>query len=668
MTASAAVLTIAIPAFAAVLGLLVGRRWGADTRYLGVAGAFGALAGACLELWAVLTDGPRERIPFLGLVDTGVGVLHLDLRADQLSAFVAVAVGLVAFCVQVYSTAYLHGPGTPDAPTRYPAYAATVSLFTAAMMLVVHADDLVLLLVGWEVMGLCSYLLVGHHSERDSARRAAVKAFLVTRVGDLGLLLAVVVLVVAAGTTSISALTSGTVQLSRGTWLAVALLVLAAAAGKSAQFPLHTWLPDAMEGPTPVSALIHAATMVAAGVFLVARLLPVFLASDGGLAVAAVVASITMLGAALAALAQDDLKRLLAWSTVSQVAYMLAGVSVSAATDGEGVAGAQAGIFHLLSHAAFKALLFLVAGCVTHVVGSTLLADMGGLRRTHAPLALLLGLGLAGLAGLPPLGGFWSKEAVLTAAEHAASSGVGWPAQMVLASGLVTTLVTGVYAGRAFAIVATGDVRPAPGAVGAAAADPALVPAAQEGEPPADAVADAAVDADAAVTEDSHAPAAHALPRAMVWPLWVLAVPTVLLGLVLVRPPALVGEVHVEVWTAFTGTLLSLAGIGWALTAPALGARDVADALPRAVRAALRDGYRIDALQDLLVVRPVRALARAVGRGDRDVVDAYVRGTATGAGWAGLVLRRAQSGLVTGYLSWVLAGAAVLAAVGVVLS
>ncbi|MBI4940699.1 MAG: NADH-quinone oxidoreductase subunit L, partial [Actinobacteria bacterium] len=168
--------------------------------------------------------------------------------------------------------------------------------------------------------------------------------------------------------------------------------------------------------------------------------------------------------------------------------------------------------------------------------------------------------------------------------------------------------------------------------------------------------------------DDAHAPAAHALPRAMVWPLWVLAVPTVLLGLVLVRPPGLLGEVHVEVWTAFTGTLLSLAGIGWALTAPALGARDVADALPRAVRAVLRDGYRIDALQDLLVVRPVRAMARAVGRGDRDVVDAYVRGTATGAGWAGVVLRRAQSGLVTGYLSWVLAGAAVLAAVGVVLS
>ena len=169
------------------------------------------------------------------------------------------------------------------------------------------------------------------------------------------------------------------------------MLLLAGVAGKSAQFPLHTWLPDAMEGPTPVSALIHAATMVAAGVFLVARLLPLYLAVPGALAVAAVIASITMLGAALAALAQDDLKRLLAWSTISQVAYMLAGVAVA-----EDATGSAPGIFHLLSHAAFKALLFLVAGCVIHLTGSTLMRDMGGLLRSRRSLAWLFGLGLAG--------------------------------------------------------------------------------------------------------------------------------------------------------------------------------------------------------------------------------------------------------------------------------
>ncbi len=419
MTPGFAIATILVPLVAALAGLPFGRRNPAAAREWAVLGAIGTLVAAGAELYAVLTVGARVRVPFLGLVDTGVAELRLDLLADQLSAYVAVAVGVVALCVQVYSTAYLRGPGTPDAPTRYPAYAATVSLFTAAMMLVVHADDLVVLL---RRLGGHGPVLVparrppqrarrrppgrGQGLPRDPGRRprraARRRRPRRRRRDDLDQ----------------HDPRERPGPAARASPLGAALLLLAGAAGKSAQFPLHTWLPDAMEGPTPVSALIHAATMVAAGVFLVARLLPLFLASDGALVVAAVVASITMLGAALAALAQDDLKRLLAWSTVSQVAYMLAGVSVASAAAGPESAGAQAGVFHLLTHAAFKALLFLVAGCVTHVVGSTLLADMGGLRRTHAPLALLLGLGLAGLAGIPPLGGFWSKEAVLTAAEQ----------------------------------------------------------------------------------------------------------------------------------------------------------------------------------------------------------------------------------------------------------
>jgi NADH-quinone oxidoreductase subunit L len=386
-----------------------------------------------------------------------------------------------------------------------------------------------------------------------------------------------------------------------------------------------------MEGPTPVSALIHAATMVAAGVYLVARLLPLFLAAEGGLATAAVIASITMLGAGLAALAQDDLKRLLAWSTISQVAYMLGGVAVAQSEQGAGP-----GVFHLLSHAAFKALLFLVAGAVTHLVGSTLMKDMGGLRRTHPPLAFLLGLGLAALAGVPPLGGFWSKEAVLTAAEHAVADGGGWPARLVLTAGLLTTLITGVYAGRAYALVALGEPAPMAGHGGEASADGAA--------------------------------SRHHLPRAMTGVLWVLAAPTLLLGLVLLRPPELLGEVRIDVFTGFMGALLSLAGIGWALTAPRLGARDVADALPDGVRAFLRSGYRLDDVQNVLVVRPVQALARVVAGGDRDVVDAYVRGTALASRWAGIGLRRFQTGLATGYVTWLVAGALLVGLAGVVLS
>jgi NADH-quinone oxidoreductase subunit L len=646
VSGSGALLAVVLPAVFAVIGLATGGRARVWARESAVIGTLGCFAAAVIETYGVFSRGPQDRIGFLGTVDTGVAVLHLDLRADELSALVALAVGLVATCVQIYSTAYLHGEGTPDAPTRYPAYAATVSLFTASMMLVVHADDLVLLLVGWEGMGICSYLLIGHHSERQTARAAAVKAFLVTRVGDLGVMLAVVVLIAGAGTTSIHTLLAEADKLSSTTVTAAVLLMLAGVAGKSAQFPLHTWLPDAMEGPTPVSALIHAATMVAAGVYLVARLLPLFLAAHGGLTTAAVIASITMLGAALAALAQDDLKRVLAWSTISQVAYMLAGVAVARSASEAGP-----GVLHLLSHAAFKALLFLVAGCVTHIVGSTLLKDMGGLRRTHPSLTLLLGLGLAALAGVPPLGGFWSKEAVLTAAEHAANSGGGWPARLVLTSGLLTTLITGVYAGRAYSLVALGDPAPAAAHVGAPAAEPALSDQAQEGEPPTAA-----------------APATHVLPPAMTGVLWVLAVPTVLLGLVLLHPPALFGDVRIDPFTGFMGTLLSLAGIGWALTAHRLGARDVADALPAGLRAFLRSGYRLDEVQDALVTRPVLALARVVAGGDRDVVDAYVRGTATGSQWAGGVLRRAQTGLATGYVAWLVAGAVLVGLAGVVLS
>jgi NADH-quinone oxidoreductase subunit L len=468
--------------------------------------------------------------------------------------------------------------------------------------------------------------------------RAAL-SFLVTRVGVLGVLLAVVIFVVAEWTTTIGTLadraTAG--EIDPTTLAAALVLLLAGVAGKSAQFPLHTWLPDAMEGPTPVSALIHAATMVAAGVFLVARLLPLYLAVPGALAVAAVIASVTMLGSALAALAQDDLKRLLAWSTISQVAYMLGGVAVAQEAD-----GSAPGIFHLLSHAAFKALLFLVAGCVIHFTGSTLMRDMGGLLRSHRPLAWLFGLGLAALAGLPPVSGFWSKEAVLTAADDAAHSGM-WTGWVVLLTGLVTSLVTGLYAGRAWSMVALG-------------------PAVHAGPPAGD-----------AVTEEPHETPApehvpHRLPRSMTAPLWVLAVPTAALGLVLLWPPAILDGLHVDLVTSVTGALLGLAGVGWALSAPRLGAPDIADALPAALRALLRDGYRLDDVQDRLVTRPALGLARGVGVGDSDVVDGYVRGSAAVSRWGGGALRAAQGGLATGYVAWLVIGAVAAGVAGMVLS
>jgi NADH-quinone oxidoreductase subunit L len=650
VTESAALLTVVLPAVAAVLGLAMGGRsrpWAGDWA---VVGALGALAAAVVELVQVLRTGPVASIGFLGHAELGTLTLGLDLRADQLSALVAVAVALVAVCVQVYSTAYLAGEGTPEAPTRYPAYAATVSLFTAAMMLVIHSGDLVLLLIGWEAMGLASYLLVGHHSERPAARAAAMKAFLVTRVGDLGVLLAVVVLIAGARTTSIARLTQGAAdgEIGHGTLLTAALLLLAGAAGKSAQFPLHTWLPDAMEGPTPVSALIHAATMVAAGVFLVARLLPLYLAVPGALQVAAVIASISMVGAALAALAQDDLKRLLAYSTISQVAYMLAGVAVARAGSAASPDQLAApGIFHLLSHAAFKALLFLAAGCVIHLVGSTQLADMGGLLRMHRPLAWLFGIGLAGLAGVPPLGGFWSKEAVLTSADQAAHSG-SWAGWVVLLAGLGTSVLTGLYAGRAWSIVALGPAPHLP-AVGDA-----------ETEEPHETLAPG----EDALLQQQHV--RHPVPAAMMLPLYLLAVPTLGLGLVMIDPPALLAGIHIDVVTGVTGAMLSLAGLGWALSAPRLGVPDIAVALPTGTRMLLLDGFRLDAVQQALIVRPVLEMARVVQALDWNVIDRVVRAIGPAARRAGSTLRRAQTGLATAYPAWLVLGAVALAIAGVV--
>lgn len=633
MTSASALLCVLLPVVAAALGLLVGRSrsWAQDWAVLGTGSA---LVAALAELYGVLRDGAVDSVPFLGTMDLGDGtVLSLDLRADTLSATVSVVVALVACCVQVYSSAYLHGEGTPDAPTRYRPYAATVSMFTAAMMLVVHADDLLLLVIGWEVMGISSYLLVGHHSERASARAAAVKAFLVTRIGDLGVLLAVAVLITDVHTTSIS----GIIRLAEeggigtGTLTLVAVLMLAGVAGKSAQFPLHTWLPDAMEGPSPVSALIHAATMVAAGVYLVARLLPVFLAADAALEIAAVMAAVTMFGAALAAVAQDDFKRLLAYSTISQVSYMLAGVAVATEET-----GSAPGTFHLLSHATWKALLFLMAGCLAHLVGgSTRMKDYAGLRTVHPGLAVLLGIGLACLAGVPPFGGFWSKEAVLSAAEHSALHGGGVTAWIVLVSGLATALLTGVYSGRAWAVIAMGD------------------PVTGIARP---------------VTEDGETVHHHRLSRRMTGPLVVLAVPSVLMGLVLLRPPEVLEGVEISPVTAVVGTLLALAGLAWSVTAPRRGRADVADLLPDGVRGFLRAGYRLDDVQDALVVRPVKALASVVATGDREVVDGAVRGIVTVTRRGGLALRAAQTGLANGYLVWVFAGAALVGLAGVVLS
>ncbi|MEU5948197.1 NADH-quinone oxidoreductase subunit L [Micromonospora sp. NPDC047465] len=620
----------AVPLVAGLLGLLLppsprGAGTGGDRARrmaiaLGVAGAAGALTLAVALL--VTLDRPAEASTTW--VDLGGLTVTLGVRLDSAAALVAVAVAAVALAVQVYSIGYLRrGPHDDvDADHRYPPYAAQISLFTAAMLLVVVAGDLILLLVGWEVMGICSYLLIAHDRRLPEAPAAAMKAFLVTRVGDVGFLLGIALLGVSAGSFRIADVLAH--DHGSGTLTAACLLLLAGVAGKSAQFPLHTWLPDAMAGPTPISALIHAATMVAAGVYAVTRLYPLFEATPVALAVLGVMASVTLLLGAFAATAQDDLKRVLAWSTVSQIGYMTGALAVGST---------PAALFHLLTHAAFKALLFLAAGAVIHAVGTTLMSRMGGLRRAMPVTFWCTVVGLGALAGLPPLSGFWSKDGVLTAAGDAALHGTGpapsWVGWLVWLAGLVGVAVTAWYATRLLLRTFFGETR---------------IPLAHPHDPPA----------------------------VMRWPVLLLAVPAALLGLagfdwafarrLLLTPTAgaPAGEhalIHVGPELLLPLALLAVgAGLAW-LRWRRDPAADPATALGP-LRPVFAAAFRLDDVQRALVVRPTTALARATRTADEVVVDGAVEGSGRaalglGGGLAALhraALPRAAAGVLAGAL------------------
>ncbi|GAA0662590.1 NADH-quinone oxidoreductase subunit L [Kitasatospora atroaurantiaca] len=656
-----------LPALGAAATLATGRRAPGFARPLAI---LPVATSAVLALVVALQLGTGQSLDAsTRLTPTGGPDISLAIHLDGFSLLIAVLVGLVATCVQVYSTAYLK-----DDP-RYPSYAALVSLFTAAMFLVVYSGDLIVLLVGWEVMGICSYFLIGHHWETADARSASLKAFLVTKLGDVPFLFGIFLLGSDAGTFKINGVLDAAVGGRLGHPTLIALLLLAGVAGKSAQFPLHTWLPDAMAGPTPVSALIHAATMVAAGIYLVARLLPVFLLSGAALVVLSVMAAVTMIGSALCALAQDDLKRVLAYSTVGQLGYM-AGALASGSR--------EAAVFHLVSHGAFKALLFLAAGVVIHAAHTNSLSAMSrmpGLRGRVPDAYWTMGIGLVALIGLPPFSGFFSKEAVFTAAEHATNgealtnglgpasavpSAAGW---IVLVSAAVTALLTAAYATRLWLVAFHGrSAAPAPAVApgNGHAAEAPYSPEIDEADP------------------------AKAEPAAMRWPLWVLAIPTMGFGVTGLRGdwlPALLdgGSLRPSTETAVIGTGLALAGVlisyaAWrAVTAraarPAPAERVPEQAGPPLVETLPADpgrtllgplyrpaqhGFFVDRLYSALFVRLTIAAARLVAFLDREVVETYVRGAGNGANALGWIVRRAQNGNAQAYLSALLAGVVVL--------
>ncbi|WP_033319595.1 NADH-quinone oxidoreductase subunit L [Streptomyces yerevanensis] len=651
-TTTLAVLVPLLPFLGAAAGLLLGRTAPGFVRPLAVLPSVLSLALAVLV--AVRQGGDQAVDAATELTPTGSVPIELALHIDGFAALVAVLVGVVASCVQIYSTGYLR-----DDP-RYPSYAALVSLFTSAMLLVVYSGDLMVLLVGWEIMGICSYFLVGHYWETPEARAASLKAFLVTKLGDVPFLIGLFALAADAGSFRIRTVLGTVASGGLDHPTLIALLLLAGVAGKSAQFPLHTWLPDAMAGPTPVSALIHAATMVAAGVYFIARLLPVFAASSAALLVLAVMAAVTMAGSALAALAQDDIKRVLAYSTIGQLGYMTGALAV-------GDRGAA--VFHLLSHGAFKALLFLAAGVIIHAAGTNSLAAMSRMKdlRARVPDAYwTMTVALLALAAIPPFSGFFSKEAVLGAAEHAATGhaedipgAAGW---IVLVAGLVTALLTAAYAMRLWLLAFRGH--------------------------------------------GAEAPDHGRQPLAMNAVLWILAVPSLAFGLttgllpdwfdghdltptlatsVLGTGVALVGGIVTYGAWRHTTALAARVPIGAvaahpegdaglveaeaiATHTPAYG--DVASAPDPADPGRLllgplhrhaAVGFHLDAVYTALFVRPVQAGATLVRFLDREVVDAYVRGAGALPRLLGEAVRRAQTGNVQTYVSALLAGTVVLA-------
>ncbi len=600
-----------------------------------------------LSIWAFISVADAGGNAGFGshdwLVVAGL-TIPFGILLDPLTAVMIVAVSGVSLLVQVYSQGYMKGdPG-------YARYFAYMSLFTASMLGLVRARGVIQIYFFWELVGLGSYLLIGFWFHRPAAAAAAKKAFLMTRLGDFGFLLAILFLFRQDGSyldipTLYGAVHAGLISVSVATW--IALGVFAGAVGKSAQFPLHSWLPDAMEGPTPVSALIHAATMVAAGVFLVGRFFPLFELSTTSLNIMALIGGFTAVFAASMALVATDIKRVFAFSTVSQLGYMFLALGVGAYV---------AAFFHLFMHAWFKALLFLSAGSANHASGTFDMRYMGGLRRVMPITYAATLIGGLSLAGIFPLAGFWSKDEVLGGALEAGTT-VG---NVVYVLGLVVVVMTAFYMSRALFMTFHGEFR---GGV-----DKELEDLRARGEEPDESQMHGRVH----LAES---------PRTMTLPLVVLAVAAIVAG-ILTNPPGDIGivdkhaygnfatqneavfvdhaaeveagaEPDFSVPTALASTALALAGIGLAYMMYVRGVPSPAamTARVRPVHNLLVRKYYMDELYESLIIRRLfYGLALAwVSKLDSDFIDNLNKRVGLWTGHVGRGLTLLQTGQVQFY-------------------
>jgi len=620
-TLSSMWLLIALPLAGATILLLLGRRadkWG---HLLGCA-TVGASFVLGLTYFFTLRGVENRSVSRELFSFIAVGHLKVDagLLYDPLSAVFVLLITGVGFLIHVYSIGYMEHD---DGRRRFFAY---LNLFVAAMLLLVLGNSFVALYVGWEGVGLASYLLIAFWYYKPEAATAAKKAFIMNRVGDVGLALAIFVMFAALGSTSYLDVFNGAGELSKTTVTALALLLLLGACGKSGQFPLQAWLPDAMEGPTPVSALIHAATMVTAGVYLIARSSPIYDLSPTGQTVVCSIGAITLLIGCIIGCAKDDIKRVLAYSTVSQIGYMFLAV-------GLGGPAYALGILHLLTHGFFKAGLFLGAGSVMHGMKDQVnIRRFGGLAKYMPITTATFGLGYLAIIGVPPLSGFFSKDPII---EHAFDR-PGWTGWLFGGAALLGAGITAFYMTRLMVLTFFGKKR---------------------------------------WTDDIEHP--HEAPASMTAPMIALAIGSVAAGFLLASGDALInwlapvtgaghgaGEGAAEAAhklppIAVTGLVVLVVVIGIGLAGALFRRGTALEEQPTSnpvVLAARRNLYA-DAFNEAVFMRPGQWLTRALVYVDSRGIDGIVNGLAAAVGGGSARLRRVQTGFVRSYALTMLGGA-----------
>ncbi|MBT8224558.1 MAG: NADH-quinone oxidoreductase subunit L [Dactylosporangium sp.] len=601
-------LLIAIPLASAAALLLLGRRadrWGHWLGVTSVAASFGLAVSYFFALRGV--DERSAELRLFDFIDVGGLKVDIGLLLDPLSVVFVLLVTGVGALIHAYAVGYMaHDPGR----RRFFAY---FNLFVAAMLLLVLGNNYVMLYVGWEGVGLASYLLIAFWYAKPAAATAGKKAFLMNRVGDAGFVIAIFLMFATLGSVNFDDVSNGVGALATGTATVLGLLLLLGACGKSGQFPLQTWLPDAMEGPTPVSALIHAATMVTAGVYLIARSHPIFDAAPDAQTAVICVGAATLLIGAIIGCAKDDIKRILAYSTVSQIGYMFLAVGLG------GVAYAL-GLIHLLAHGFFKAGLFLGAGSVMHSMNDqTDIRRFGGLWKPMKITWVTTGLGYLALIGIPPLSGFFTKEPIIGAAfDHA-----GWLGAVVGGAALLGAGLTAFYMTRLFVLTFHGPRRWTP----------------DVGQP-------------------------HESPPVMTVPLIALALGSLAAGALMMTSVVdwltpVFGE-HAESsehWLITGATMaVTLTGVGLALVLFRKGTETEEQPAGILVTAARRNLYA-DAVNETIFEMPGKYLTRALVFLDNRGIDGLVNGLAAAVGGGSGRLRRLQTGYVRSYAMSILAGA-----------